>query len=78
MIVEAVVLLHLQEHLAQRLELGDLLGEKALPGHVEFVRMTTVPGDVGLVLQLQKQQCLCFIQESILLRSWPNKYLTKS
>ena len=43
MIVEAVVLLRLQEHLAQRLELGDLLGEKALPGHVEFVRMTTVP-----------------------------------
>ena len=46
MIVEAVVLLHLQEHLAQRLELGDLLGEKALPSHVEFVRMTTVPGDI--------------------------------
>ena len=63
MIVEAVVLLHLQEHLAQRLELGDLLGEKALPGHVEFVRMTTVPGKVGLVilLQLQEQQSFCLI-----------------
>ena len=47
MIVKAVVLLCLQEHLTQRLELGDLLGKESLPGHVEFVRMTTVPGEVG-------------------------------
>ena len=45
MIVEEVVPLRLQEHLAQRLELRDLLREKTLPGHVKFVRMTAVPGE---------------------------------
>ena len=47
MIVKAVVLLCLQEHLTQRLELGDLLGEKALPCHVKFMGMATVPGEVS-------------------------------
>ena len=46
-IVETVVLLRLHEHLAQRFELRDLLREKSLPGHVEFVRMATLPGEVG-------------------------------
>ena len=46
MIVKAVILVRLQKHLTQRLELGDLLGEESLPGDVKFVWMATVPGEV--------------------------------
>ena len=48
MIVKAVILvLSLQKHFTQRLELGNLQGEKSLPGNVKFVGMATVPEQIG-------------------------------
>ena len=43
MVVEAVVLLRLQDHRAERLELRDLPRQETLPCHIELIRLSTVP-----------------------------------
>ena len=42
-VVQAVVLLCLQDHRAERLELRDLPRQETLPCHIEFIRLSTVP-----------------------------------
>ena len=42
MVVQAVILLCLQDHRTERLELRDLPRHKTLPCHIEFIRVSTL------------------------------------